>query len=125
MASTKLGELFSSDILLSPVHSGKLYGAGDIAYAINDVADVTTNPSMFTKVDILYCRTMGYFGRTSDQHMLHVCRETRQGRHDGSSKYSLLFRCFGSMEAGRGAHVVLSCVTMEDTVRDGLVCYLS
>ena len=44
--------LATSDILLSSVQSGKLYGAKDIACTINNVADVTNNPSMFTKVDV-------------------------------------------------------------------------
>ena len=38
-------------ILLSPDHSGNLYDTEDIAYAINDAADVTNNPSVSTKVD--------------------------------------------------------------------------
>ena len=45
--------LATADILLSPVNSGKLYGAEDItSYIINNMTDVTKNPSMFTKVDV-------------------------------------------------------------------------
>ena len=39
--------------LLFPDHSGKLYGAEDIAYAINDGVDVINNPSVSTKVDTM------------------------------------------------------------------------
>ena len=119
--------LATADILLSPVYAGKLYGAEDVAsYTINDMTDVTNNPSMFTKVDVT--ALIHAFANENEDHfvMLYVRRETRRGRHDRSSKYSLLLiRCFSSMEARWGAHVVLLRVTMEDNVHDGLVCYLS
>ena len=119
--------LATVDILLSPVHSGKLYGAEDItSYTINDMTDVTNNPSMFTKVDVT--ALIHAFAKEIEDHfvMLYVRRETRRGRQNGSSKYSLLLiRCFSLIEARWGAFVVLLCVTMEDNVRDGLVCYLS
>ena len=132
--------LATAHVLLSPDHSGKLYGAEDIAYAINDAVDVTNNPSVSTKVDATaLIRAFannnaddfvlpydGFFGHTGDQHVLYVRRGTRGGRHDGGSKYSLLFGRFSSMEAGRGAHVVQwPRVTMEEHVYEGLVCYLS
>ena len=86
--------LATSCVLLSPGHSDKLYGAAeDIAYAINDVVDVTNNPSVSEKVDATaLIRAFAndhadhfvfpyeeFFGRTADQHVLYIRRVTRRG----------------------------------------------
>ena len=73
--------LATVDILLSPVHSGKLYGAEDIAsYTINDMTNVTNNPSMFTKVDVT--ALLHTFANENEDHfaMLHVRRARNNTR---------------------------------------------
>ena len=131
--------MVTADILLSPVHSGKLYGAEDIAHTINNMADVTNHPSMSTKVNVT--ALIHAFANQNENHFFlpydglfwshrgpkHAIRPSgnKTRADDGSRQYSLLIRCFSSMEAGWGAYVVLVCVTMDYNVRGGLVCYIS
>ena len=127
--------LATACILLPTGHLDKLYGAEDIADVTNDGDYVRNNPSVSEEFDAMaLIRAFandhadhfvlpyeGFFSCTGNQHVLYIRRGTRQGRHDGGSKYSLLFGRFGLMEAGLGAHVVRwPRATMEDDVCEGL-----
>ena len=117
-----------ASLLRNSLRSGSLYGADDIANALNIAAGVDGNSSTSTKVDAaLLLRAFAndaedefvlvygdHFCRRQDRNVLYVRKTTKPGRHGGKT---VAFGRFSSIDAARRVDVVPWHFALDEQIR--------
>ena len=123
-----------ASVLLSPVHRNKLYGAVDIAAALNTAANIDRNASITKKVDVtMLLRAFAHpdpefmlnygacFGWEPGGDVLYIRRPIRTARGDAGI---LAIGRFSLVDVAKRANFVGWRVNMDDDVRAKLINYL-
>ena len=108
-----------ASVLLSLYHSGRLYGAKDIANTVNDAAGALYDPAISTGATVtMLLRPFAndaanefrlqydeFCCKSGDTHVLYIWRRVKEGQH-GGSRSAIFFGQFSSVKAGSCVEVI-------------------
>ena len=128
----------TASIVRFSLHSGRLYGANDVVYALNAAVDVRNNENVSIKVDrtlLLWAFAIKgdgdialkydlFFGYQHDRNILYCSKVEPDGRHEGARNCFAVLGCFSSIDAARAAKVKRLHIQLSKAVKFDLIQFL-